>query len=181
MNSSGSSRLSSQPLFCRVNPGQVRQRLKTKSQSSFSGPPSRKLTLTIPQAQHQLSSSNHSALSVYSYCDLLTNNLIINNAKEWRTIATIWSKTPEGTIFQGHNVHTTNESKSISFSFIPRHHRYLAILFKSIFCIHDIYLHCFLTFLKSSSLNKQEMVSQKERTIWPLAAGDLGQAGSNLF
>ena len=85
MNSSGSSCLSSQPLFCRVNPGQARQRLKTKSQSSFSGPPSRKLTLTIPQAQHQLSSSNHSALSVYSYCDLLTNNLIINNAKEWPT------------------------------------------------------------------------------------------------
>ena len=108
MNSSGSSRLSSQPLFFRVNPGQVRQRLKTKSrtksQSSFLGPPSRKLILTIPQAQHQLSSSNHSALSVYPYCDLLTNNLIKNNAKEWPTIKTIRYKTPEGTIFQGHNV-----------------------------------------------------------------------------
>ena len=113
---------------------------KTKSQSSFSGPPSRKLTLTIPQAQHQLSSSNHSALSVYSYCDLLTNNLIINNAKEWPTLATIWSKTPEGTIFQGNNLHTTNDSKSISFPFIQRYRRYLAILFKSIFCIHDKYL-----------------------------------------
>ena len=58
---------------------------KTKSQSSFSGPPSRKLTLTIPQAQHQLSSSNHSAMSVYSYFDLLTKGLIRNNAKEWPT------------------------------------------------------------------------------------------------
>ena len=133
MNFSGSSRLSSQPLFCRVNPGQARQRLKTKSQSSFSGPPSRKLTLNTPQAQHQMSSSNHSALSVYSYCDLLTNNLIINNAKEWPTLATIWSKTPEGTIYQGNNLHTTNDSKSISFPIIQRYRRYLAILFKSIF------------------------------------------------
>ena len=60
---------------------------------------------------------------------------------------------------------TTNESKSRSFPFIPRYCRNLAILFKSIFCIHDKYLHFFLTFLKSSSLNKQEMVSQKERII----------------
>ena len=60
---------------------------------------------------------------------------------------------------------TTNDSKSKSFPFIQRYRRYLAILFKSIFCIHDKYLHFFLTFLKSSSLNKQEMVSQKERII----------------
>ena len=148
MNSSGSSRLSSKPLFCRVDPGQARQRLKTKSQSSFSGPPSRKLTLTIPQAQHQLSSSNHSALSVYSYCDLLTNNLIINNAKERPTIATIWYKTPEGTIFQGHNV----QQMSLSLYYFHSCRRYLATLVKSIFCIHEKYFLFFLTFLKSLGL-----------------------------
>ena len=134
MNSSGSSRLSSQPLFCRVNPGQARQRLKTKSQSSFSGPPSRKLTLTIPQAQHQLSSSNHSALSVYSYCDLLTNNLIINNAKEWPTIATIWSKTPEGTIFQGHNV----QQMSLS---LYHFHSYRATVYIWLYCSNQSFVY----------------------------------------
>ena len=97
----------------------------SKLKSSFSGPQFRKLTLTIPLALHQLSSSNHSALSVYSYYDLLTNNLIINNAKEWPTKATIWSKTPEGTILQTQC--TTNESKSISFY---SYRRYLATLFK---------------------------------------------------
>ena len=128
---------------------------KTKSQSSFSGPPSRKLTLTIPQAQHQLSSSNHSALPVYSYCDLLTNDLIRNNAKEWQTkrfnstqlLVQNFRKAPffKDILYQC----TTNKSKSMFH--IHWYFRYYATPFESLFIhhIHDRCLLLFVTFFKS--------------------------------